>query len=267
MGAAPASTSTLLQPSAASGASANPTLAICAAASLGAASFVPVWVKLAAAAGLGAGALVQARAGAWLQVATALSAGLLMAAWTVPALTGLWPAPAVGALTVTALIVIAAGGARSFGWVRRGALGGPILLWTVLVVTAANGALLLWYLLLRPPLDGLGFPDVRPALLLLGVLGWSILNAATEEALFRGLLLEALRGRLGDAAGVAVQAAAFGLIHFRGVPGGWSGVALATMYGAMLGALRLRAGGMLAVVVAHVFADLTIVAMLRGLVG
>lgn len=182
LGAEPASTSTLAQPSAAS---ANPTLALCAAASLGAASFVPAWVTLAAAAGLGAGSLVQARAGAWLQVATALSAALVVAGWTVPALSALWPAHAVGALMVTALTVIAAGGAGSFGWLRRGVLGGPVLLWTFLVVAVASGALLLWYVLLRPSLDGLGFPDVHPALLLLGVLGWSILNAATEEALFR----------------------------------------------------------------------------------
>jgi hypothetical protein len=51
-------------------------------------------------------------------------------------------------------------------------------------------------------------------------------------------------------------------MHFRGVPGGAIGVALAATYGWMLGALWLRAGGMLAPIVAHVAADVVIMAIM-----
>jgi membrane protease YdiL (CAAX protease family) len=89
-----------------------------------------------------------------------------------------------------------------------------------------------------------------------------MLNAVGEECVFRGMLLDALRTSMSSTTAVVVQAMAFGLIHFRGFPSGWVGVALAAVYGLMLGALRLRAGGMLAPVLTHVFADLTIMGII-----
>ena len=61
---------------------------------------------------------------------------------------------------------------------------------------------------------------------------------------------------------VLVQAAAFGLLHLSGFPGGAVGVGLAAVYGVMLGVLRRRAGGLLAPYVAHVAADLTVFVLL-----
>ncbi|WP_437619116.1 hypothetical protein [Sorangium sp. So ce1151] len=48
----------------------------------------------------------------------------------------------------------------------------------------------------------------------------------------------------------------------NGFPSGAVGVGLAAIYAVMLGVLRRRAGGLLALCVAHVAADLTIFALL-----
>ena len=80
--------------------------------------------------------------------------------------------------------------------------------------------------------------------------------------MFRGALLEALRAGGRNAPALFVQALAFGCMHFRGVPGGAIGVALAGTYGLILGVIRLRAGGLLAPIVAHVVADVVVMAIM-----
>lgn len=58
----------------------------------------------------------------------------------------------------------------------------------------------------------------------------------------------------------------FGFIHYAGgFPNGTTGTALAAIYGLMLGAIRIRPRGMLAPVVTHFFADLTIFMILVAL--
>jgi hypothetical protein len=56
-------------------------------------------------------------------------------------------------------------------------------------------------------------------------------------------------------------------MHLHGFPRGWSGVALASVYGLMMGALRQRARGLLAPWVAHLFADLAIVVIRAAALG
>ncbi|PCD02511.1 hypothetical protein COC42_13935 [Sphingomonas spermidinifaciens] len=86
--------------------------------------------------------------------------------------------------------------------------------------------------------------------------------------LWRGVLFDWLRGFMGPVAAILVQAASFGAAHYSGVPSGWAGVGLATLYGVMLGWLSWRAEGLLAAIVAHVAADLVIFSLaavaLRG---
>jgi len=83
-------------------------------------------------------------------------------------------------------------------------------------------------------------------------------NAAVEELLFRGAILHHLRHALGPWPAVTLQAMAFGLLHLHGYPYGPVGVVLATLYGLLLGAVRIRSGGLLGPWVAHVCADLVI---------
>jgi uncharacterized protein len=92
---------------------------------------------------------------------------------------------------------------------------------------------------------------------LLAVIGaaFATANAAVEELLFRGAILQQLRYTFGVWPAVATQAAAFGFFHLHGYPYGLIGVALATAYGLLLGAIRLRSNGLLAPWLAHVAAD------------
>jgi hypothetical protein len=88
---------------------------------------------------------------------------------------------------------------------------------------------------------------------------FAMLNAAVEEAAYRGVFLHALDRSLGPGfAALLLQALAFGAIHIRGFPRGWPGVGLACIFGLLMGVIRRRAGGMFAPWIAHVFTDVVI---------
>ena len=80
--------------------------------------------------------------------------------------------------------------------------------------------------------------------------------AISEEVLLRGALFDAVAGRHGDVAAVALAAVAFGVLH---VPlYGWGAVPLDVAVGVWLGGLRLAGGGVLAPATAHALADLPV---------
>ena len=83
-----------------------------------------------------------------------------------------------------------------------------------------------------------------------------------EEAVFRGVLQEALTAEWGPWWAVGVQGVLFGVVHAHGFPRGVEGMVMASAYGVALGLLRLRSGGMAASCMAHVCADATIFALL-----
>jgi membrane protease YdiL (CAAX protease family) len=213
-------------------------------------------------------------------ISLALIAGLLgdvlaaqMAAFC--ALTGLligsvgatrWPLPLVLALTIYG------GGARlyaparrGFGWLRRGGFGPPERRLVLLTVLVSAVGLIIWYRLAHPDVAAFRtrIPSLPLALLAVAGLTFATVNAAAEEAVFRGVIQWTLESSVG--AGVAallLQALAFGLWHVKGFPRGGAGVVLAFVYGLMLGVIRRQAGGMLAPWAAHVGADLTIFGIL-----
>jgi hypothetical protein len=104
-----------------------------------------------------------------------------------------------------------------------------------------------------------------PWLIALGAVGFSMCNAAVEESVWRGVLLQGLQSVGPRGAAVILQAISFGVAHIHGFPRGAVGVVLAAVYGVMMGVIRLRSEGMLAPWIAHVFADLTIIAILAKL--
>jgi len=176
---------------------------------------------------------------------------------SVPIVLQLWPAPL--------LVAVCAGlvPCRSRApWLGRGELGWHVAAWILVIVAVSAGALVAWWYIARPDVSDLPrLPTgLHPALLVGGVVAWAACTAAAEELYFRGALQYELARNLGSA-GVVVQALAFGAMHLHGFPRGWSGVALATVYGLMTGALRQRSRGLLAPWIAHVAADLTIVAI------
>jgi uncharacterized protein len=155
-------------------------------------------------------------------------------------------------------------------WFRRGALNGGLLVFAAGIAAISGAALLAWYEIVRPDLQDLvrTFVPIIPIWLLVpGALVFALVNASIEEAAYRGVVLAALDVALGPGiVAIVLQAIAFGALHVHGFPSGAVGVELACLYGLALGALRRRAGGLLAPWIAHVLTDLVIVSIVVALV-
>jgi membrane protease YdiL (CAAX protease family) len=151
-------------------------------------------------------------------------------------------------------------------WVRWGSFDATVRFLSVAAWLLAAAALLSWYLLLHPNVADIveAFVPALPlGVLIAGGLIFSMVNAAVEEAAYRGVILHALDSSLGPGfAALLLQALAFGAIHIRGFPRGWLGVGLACIYGLLMGVIRRRAGGMFAPWITHVFTDVVIAGIL-----
>jgi membrane protease YdiL (CAAX protease family) len=146
-------------------------------------------------------------------------------------------------------------------WIRAGKIDKVTALLLVLTVAVASAALAVWTYLAKP--DMTGFLSLIPfdsPLQVIGImLAFSVFNAIGEEVIFRGILQDGLNRVIESrAAVVVIQAVLFGAWHFNGFPGGVSGMVLVWIWGGMLGWIRERSDGMLAPLLAHFFADLTI---------
>jgi hypothetical protein len=202
--------------------------------------------------------------GFWPAAHLALLAGLLLCA--AAALPGAWwPLPLVAALVG---YEVAGRGfpslRRPTSWLQAGRITTGTWVLIVGIAAISGVALVVWAATADPDWQRYrsNFPDLPRPVLILGALAFSVVNAAAEEAAFRGVV----QGVLGEAIGVRaahlVQAAAFGLLHIQGFPSGFPGVLLATTYGLALGALRSHTGGLLAPWLAHIAADVVIVSVL-----
>jgi uncharacterized protein len=152
-----------------------------------------------------------------------------------------------------------------------GRVRGTTLLLAVPIVLGSGAALVLWFRWATPDVSNATAmipPSAGLPALIAGALVFSIANALWEELLAKWLVWESLT-RLGRSAGFALclQAVLFGLLHLHGFPSGWLGVSMAAGYGLVLGVLRLQSGGLLAVVVAHTFADLVICSLVFSQLG
>ena len=174
-------------------------------------------------------------------------------------------------LLVPILVAIALAALRGFrrdlfAGVQPGRLGRGELGLIVLISATAAVALLRWVLLLEPDLSR--FKAMLPSWPLLALFGagtaFSVINAVLEEFVWRGVFQHWLGSIMSPPWAVTIQALSFGTVHYLGFPGGVAGAALATIYGAMLGALALRSGGLLAPLVAHIAADAVIFTIVAG---
>jgi membrane protease YdiL (CAAX protease family) len=159
---------------------------------------------------------------------------------------------------------------RATSWLKRGDLNATLLALAAGVAAVAGLGLVVWYVTFRPDLTDLFqtyVPEQPLWVLMPGAIVFSMLNAAIEEAAYRGIVLSALDAVLGHgAAPIVLQAAAFGALHmYGGFPRGVVGVALAFVYGAALGALRRKAGGLLVLWIAHVLTDVVIFSIVIAL--
>lgn len=155
---------------------------------------------------------------------------------------------------------------QTLSWLRRGRIDSEAMV--LIAVTAVVSALFLigWVAIAKPDLAQ--HLAMIPAIPLwaypLAGLGFALLNAAMEEAVFRGIVMESLDSALGTGyASVGIQAVAFAALHYlAGFPNGVSGFVMVLVYGFMLGMIRRRSRGMLAPFAAHVAADITIYSVL-----
>jgi membrane protease YdiL (CAAX protease family) len=138
---------------------------------------------------------------------------------------------------------------------------GRVPIWgTVGCAAVTPIALVAWFVVFRPDVSALteGIPDVGPAMLALGALGFVLITAFCEELIWRGIIQTRLTTLLSAREAIFLQALSFGAAHAHGFPRGAVGVALVSIWGIGLGMLRSRAGGLLAPMLAHVVADTTI---------
>lgn len=134
--------------------------------------------------------------------------------------------------------------------------GVALTVWARWTDTFGEGTLQLVELLRSAPLV---------ALVPLGAL-FAVVNAVAEEIAYRSIVQDAVTAVWGPGVAVVVQAGAFGVLHVAGFPAGVVGMVLATVYGLVLGVLRMRTGGLRVPVVVHVAADVTIAALVWLLV-
>jgi membrane protease YdiL (CAAX protease family) len=182
----------------------------------------------------------------------------------------LWPVP----LVVGVVLYVAVSRWRTLGvvtdWFRRGTVNRPGLWLTLGIVPVSALALVVWATVAGE--DGTGKEPYRDLLadqgivvVLLGALAFSVVNAAAEECAYNGIAQRAFGIALPSVVAVLLAAATFGASHWYGFPNGWWGVILAGAYGLMLSILRHVSHGLLLPWVAHILADLTIVAILLTL--
>ena len=180
-----------------------------------------------------------------------------------------WPTKLLAPLVLYAFVVVLLSPLRgSAGWVRVGRLSPGVWAWISVIVTVSSAALVAWAALTAPDLSNhlANIPDIPRWTYPLAAVIFAAFNAALEEAIFRGIVMQALDDTLGAShAAVFLQAVSFGAAHYvGGFPDGALGFAMTFAYGAMLGALRRKSRGLLAPWIAHVAADLTIFAILTA---
>ncbi|SDU22044.1 CPBP family intramembrane glutamic endopeptidase [Amycolatopsis keratiniphila] len=156
------------------------------------------------------------------------------------------------------------------GRVEPGRLTWPLAAAVVVLIVGTTTALVSWARFTDPVLPGyiVAAKDSPLWQVALAVIAFSLFNAALEEGLFRGVLLDEMATIWSVRAALIVQGVAFGLFHFNGFPSGWTGMVMAGVWGYLLGVLRVRSGGLLLPYIAHIGADATIaVITVAGLSG
>jgi membrane protease YdiL (CAAX protease family) len=180
---------------------------------------------------------------------------------------GFWPQILLLPIIIYTLAVTAIPNLRhSLLWLRTGRLTSDIILLILTTIVLSCMALMGWYLLFQPDVSShlAVIPKMPVWLLPLACLGFAMLNAAMEEIVFRGIMMQALDSALGAGnLSVVIQAGSFAAFHYlAGFPNGVWGFAMVFVYGFMLGVLRRRSQGILASWIAHVLADIAIFAIL-----
>ena len=208
------------------------------------------------------------------RMVAASSLGVALVAVLVLGLIGLSPQQAVFAVALAAygLVIARVPWLRPAArWMEAGAtdlrLAAPGAAFGLL----AGLAVWAWYAGRRAELADLAemVPDWPVWILIPAGVGFAVINSVLEEAVYRGVMQDALASVLGSGAvSLTLQAAAFATLHFQaGFPRGIIGIGLAFLYGLVLGVLRRRSGGLAVPVLTHLTTDLVIVWILLSQVA
>lgn len=146
-------------------------------------------------------------------------------------------------------------------WLVRGRASRATWVLASLTIPLCAVALVVWTFMAQPDLTL--YADMVPGtgigLALGAAFVFALFTAIGEEVVFRGVIWQALSDTgLTIGPVLIIQALAFGILHFGGVPSGLVGVGLASGYGLALGGIRFLSKGLLMPVIVHIFADLTI---------
>ncbi|MBC7371056.1 MAG: CPBP family intramembrane metalloprotease [Bdellovibrionaceae bacterium] len=185
----------------------------------------------------------------WLSVTLFLIA-LFSIVFVVP-----WPIPNV-AVTVAFGFYLAKRRHQMFEMLPQFCSQKEILIALLAAVVSISGVLL-WYYLLKDPGDRPSFVLHYSLLIrILIIVVFAILNAYAEEFIYRGLVFDALSKKIRRMEFVNfLQAIAFGILHFRGIPSGVVGCFLAFIFAYLMGWLRIRSRGLFIPWLAHAITD------------
>lgn len=157
---------------------------------------------------------------------------------------------------------------QSIGWIHWGRIDQQVARSMIVTVLLASASLIAWALLTKPDLKHhlALIPDLPFWVYPIAGIGFGIFNALMEEIIFRGILMETLDSALGARhLSMTIQAVPFAALHYlAGFPNGPLGAAMVFVYGVMLGYTRRQSKGMLAPLLTHIIADLTIFAILTA---
>ena len=217
-------------------------------------------VKLSVAGGLLCVAIL---GGALFSVHAVLLAALLVIPGAVVPMFRVWPFTLLVPLFFYGAVVLSIPPLRhSIGWMCRGTINRNVALLIIATVLISGLTLVGWIVWIKP--DVKAYLAMMPELPLwiypLVGLGFALVNAAMEEIVFRGIFMEAIDSALGAGYGsVGIQSVPFAALHYlAGFPNGVCGFFMVFVYGVMLGAIRRMSRGMLAPLVTHLAADMTI---------
>ncbi len=146
-------------------------------------------------------------------------------------------------------------------WLKIGRFNKITLLLMIPTIVLSSIGLTLWFIFSKPDVGDLTkmLPHNNIILIIIAGVLFSIFNTICEEFILRGILWNELEMIFINLILInIIQSVFFGLIHYHGFPRGISGMMLAGIYGFFIGLIRSASGGMLAPVVTHIFADMTI---------
>jgi uncharacterized protein len=138
------------------------------------------------------------------------------------------------------------------------------------VAIVSSISLYIWAAITKPNLSDLLslIPHQTLGTLIVVGIGFALLNSIVEESIYRGILWYSFGKIFGSVVAVILlQAAIFGIAHIQGFPRGAIGVAMAFIYGIFLGVIRHRSKGLLAPIIIHIIADLTLYFILLNMMG